>query len=235
MFFWAKEYNFKIQGLTPLFYCHAQKNISMSKKMKRKIEPIDTLLTESTRDNMRVVQISVLFEVFLCRLLGKHYLQIHGRIREGKWKYIIKRIVYVLEKSITRNFNSDGFHESRLCLYIDKLKNILQSKKVIDVDVIHCLSAIIFELLGGTPNYSDRMVMNRHDDYILCKLRTLQYHQSLRQKVWTILEASKFEPFCKYHKHDDLLDFYYTKYNGNPKGFIDWYKNNYPTAYLEIF
>lgn len=209
----------------------------MLKRPRGKSTSIDISFCESKRENTDYIQISVLFEVFLCRLFGeRYYLYVHhGRIRETKWKQIIKRIADTIEKAIEKNINTDGFQKSQLCLYIDKLKRASKSSYTIDIDIIHSLTGIIFELLGGMPNYSQRKTINRADDYVLRKLRTLQYYQSPSQKIQTILEASKFEPFCNYHKYNDLFDVYCTNYNGDPKGFIDWYKNKYPQVYLKIF
>jgi hypothetical protein len=196
---------------------------------------MDTMLVESKRINMQTVEISLSFESFLCRLLGDTMLYIHDKKSEGKWKKVLKRITSAIEKSINKNIVTDEFHQSRFQLYIDKLKDACKSKNIIDIDVIHALTGIIFELIGGLPDYNRRHVLNRNDNYILKMFRTIYYSQSPYQKMRTILEASRFEPFCKYHRYDELFSTYVHNYNGNSEGFIQWYKEKYPEVYLKLF
>lgn len=193
------------------------------------------MLIESTRKDMHTVVISVAFEYLLCRLFGQGMLYAHDVKQEIFWKRVIRRITTAIEKSIEKNVQTDGFHKSLLSIYVDCLKRASKSKGIADMDVIHALTGIIFELLGGVPDYSRRKVINRSNDYMLNEMRTLQYSQSPFQRMRTILKASQFQPFCNHHKHDYLFNIYVAKYNGNPEGFIDWYKDKYPEVYLKLF
>ncbi len=193
------------------------------------------LSINSTRLDMKSVDVSVRFESLLCAVLSARMWNTHGPVREKDWKGILKRLVSAIEKSIQRTVTTDGFHRSQLDRYLGNLKEASKSKQVADIEVIHALVGIVFELLGGVPNYSRRRVINRQDDYVLTKLRTLHYSQWPWQKVNTILGAANRLPFSNYHKYDDLFYTYVRNYNGDAEGFINWYKKEYPDAYLEMF
>ena len=154
---------------------------------------------------------------------------------EKAWKHVIRRLTSAIGKSIEKNVLSDGFHKSRLRSYIDKLEQLGKSKHIVDPEVVYCMSAIIFELLGGMPDYRRRRIINRRDDYVLDNMRTVIYSQSNSQKVATILEDSKYGPFSKPHKSIDLLNIFYDQYIGNPISFIEWYKDTYPQSYMRLF
>ena len=143
--------------------------------------------------------------------------------------------MWAIKKAIENNFVSDGFHISRINNFIDSLKKSCKSKHITDIEIIFSLTGIIFELMGGLPDYSQRKTLNRKSDYFLNGLREVKYYQTPYHKMRTILEASRYRPFCDYHKHEDLLDIYYSNYNGDSRGFINWYKNAYSADFVHLF
>ena len=192
-------------------------------------------LFESMRMNMESIVVSLPSEDLLCRLFGRPMRYIHGRSSQKTWKKILGRITTVIAKAIEKNVISDEFHVSRLNRYIEQLKEACKSKNIRDVDIVLYLTGIIFELLGGMPDYTGRRRINRHSDYYLRGLRSLCYLQTPLQKMNTILEAARYEPWCDYHNSDDLFQEYVGQFNGDPEGFIEWYKHTYPKVYLELF
>lgn len=195
----------------------------------------EIILSESIRKDMSSVIISLLSEDFLRSLFGQPMYLIHGRRSQATWRKILNKIIKILERSINQNVITDGFHISRLNRYIKLLKNACKSKNITDIDIILWLTGIILELLGGVPDYKNRGRINRNDDYVLNDFRMLQYSQTLHQKMLTILEASRYKPYCDYHKHDELVDTCYHTFHDNPTEFIQWYKDNYPDVYLKLF
>ncbi len=193
------------------------------------------MLPETIRRDMKSVEISLSSEVFLCRLFGKPMNYIHGKKRQKTWKKVLVRIVSVLQKAIQNNLESDGFHKSQINHHLEKLQKACKSRYNTEPEIILSLTGIILELLGGAPNYTGRCGLNRKSDYFLNNLRTAQYLQTPYQKVCTIFESSRYMPHCNQHKYDDLFQVYVTQYNGDPKGFLQWYKDKYPQVYLELF
>lgn len=133
------------------------------------------------------------------------------------------------------NVESDGLHTLRLKHFSEQLKQAASNKDFNQPEIVLLLVGIIFELLGGTPNYRERPRMNRKTDYLLFDLRSLEYRQISFQKMTTILEASRQQPFYDYHHYEDLFDVYMSKFNGKPNEFIQWYKKEYPDVYLQLF
>jgi hypothetical protein len=184
---------------------------------------------------MDTVEFSIPTEDFLRRLFGRSMLYIHGQRNEKTWKKLQRKIHSVLKKAVENNLHSDAFHKTRINRYLCNIEEACKSKENGDIEIILSLTAMVLELLGGLPDYSERRALNRSDDYFLSALRSLRYYQTPHQKMRTIIEAARYRPYCDYHKNEDLYDEYVTRYNGNSKGFLDWYKKQYPAAYAEIF
>lgn len=193
------------------------------------------MLNESIRKDMSTLEISLSGDYFLRSLFGRPMSGRRGKMRQKNWEKILRMITSSLKKSIAKNLNSDEFHKWRIALYIDRLDEACKSKYNTDPEFILSLTGLIFELLGRTPDYSGRQRLNRKDDFKLNDLRSLCYAQTPSQKVETILQASRYEPYSDFHNYTDLLQKYMTKYNGNPIGFLEWYKGQYPDAYSKIF
>lgn len=193
------------------------------------------MLNESVRRDMSTLEISLSADCFLSRVFGKSMSGKCGKMRQRNWEKILERITSSLRDSIAKNLNSDEFHKWRINLYLDQLDETCNSKNNTDPEFILSLTGLIFELLGDTPNNTGRRRLNRKDEFKLDNLRSPYYIQTPSQKVETILEASRYEPYCDFHTRTDLFQRYMTKYNGNPTGFLEWYKVKYPNVYIKIF
>ena len=194
------------------------------------------MLNESIRIDMKTVDISVSSELSLCRLFGNPMRSIHdGKKKQRTWKKVIKKITAGLKKSIAINVNSDDFHKWRLDQHIEQLEYACKSKNNVDPEIIITLTNIIFDLLGGIPDYSGRTSLNKKTDFTLNEFRSLNYVQTPYQKVCTILEASKYPPFSDHHEYEALFQEYITNFNDNPNGFLNWYKAEYPNNYIKLF
>jgi hypothetical protein len=193
------------------------------------------MLNESIRSDMNIVEISQSTIDFFFSIFGRSTKYSRGKYSQKEWKKILNRNSSILKKSVDKNINSDGFHKWRVDLYLEQLQDACKSKHNVDPEIIVLLTSIIFELLGGVPNYRGRYRLNKKDDFKLNQLRSLDYRQSPYQKFCTIIEASRYKPYCDYHKYEDLYQKYIYEYNGDPVGFIKWYKTKYPEAYANIF
>lgn len=184
---------------------------------------------------MSEIDLSVLGEVYLTRLLGSTLLNKHGTMKEKDWKRILQRIVIAIEKAIKQNVVSDNFHQSQIVKYVCDLRKTCKKKEVSDPDIILHMAFIIFELLGGAPNYSHRRSLNRKHEYLLREQRTLWYLQSPYQKIKTILRASKEKPYSGFHKYEDLFNKFALNFRSDAEEFLKWYKKKYSKMYLMIF
>ncbi len=193
------------------------------------------LLTDTIRRDTNYVHISIADEVFLMRLFGHSMANVHGLNNQKRWKKLQIKIIRAIKKAVEKNFQSDGFHTTRVRSFLEEMDETCNSKDNTDPKMILALVGIVFELLGEVPNYSDRRVLNRNDDYFLSRLRCLYYSQTLSQKVRTIIEAARYKPYCDYHKSDCLHEVFVSQYHGNVEGFLEWYKKKYPRVYCDLF
>lgn len=193
------------------------------------------MLPQTIPRDMGTVEFSIPTEDFLRRLFGRSMLYIHGQRSQKTWKKIQRKIHSIVNKAVENNFQSDAFHKTRINRYLCNIEEACNSKENVDIEIILSLTGMVLELLGGLPDYSDRRALNRNDDYYLSGLRSLRYCQTPHQKMRTIIEAARYKPYCDYHKTEDLYEEYVTNYNGNSKGFLEWYKKKYPAVYAEIF
>jgi hypothetical protein len=193
------------------------------------------MVPQSIRRDMDTVEFSIPSEDFLRRLFGRSMLHVHGVRRQRTWKRIQGRILNVLKKAIENNFDSDGFHKICINRYVRNIESACSSNENTDVEIILLLTGVTLELLGCLPDYTNRKALNRKDDYFLCGLRSLRYTQTPYQRMRTIIEAARYKPYSDYHRSEDLYEEYVTRYNGNSRAFLDWYKKKYPAAYAEIF
>jgi hypothetical protein len=193
------------------------------------------LLIDTIRRDMNYVHISVADKVFLMRLFGHSMANVHGLNSQKRWKKLQIRIFSAIKKAVKNNFQSDGFHTTRVRSFLEKMDKACISKDNTDPKMILALVGIVFELLGEVPNYSDRRILNRNDDYFLSGLRGLYYSQTHSQKIRTIIEAARYKPYCDYHKSDDLYEVLDSQYHGDVEGFLEWYKKEYPKVYCELF
>ena len=193
------------------------------------------MLKETVRRDMDTIEISLSSRDFLCSLFGNPMSHTRGKMRQNNWEKILKKITSTLKKAISKNLHSDEFHKWRINLYLANLEESCKSNYNSDPEFILSLTGLIFELLGRTPDNTGRRRLNKKDEFRLNNLRTPYYLQTPYQKVETILEASQYKPCCDFHDRTELFQKYMLKYNGNPTGFLEWYKGKYPEVYMRIF
>jgi hypothetical protein len=124
---------------------------------------------------MEHVEFSISDEDFLLRLFGQSMSSLHGAKNQKTWKKIQKKIQFFIEKAIQNNLQSDGVHTASIKRFLGKMADDCNSKDNADIQMILSLTGIVLELLGRVPNYTDRQVLNRKDDYYLSGFRSLQY------------------------------------------------------------
>lgn len=177
-------------------------------------------------------EISLGFEGFLMSILGATCCNVHSRCPTTGYRLnrIYRRVINALERAVDWNVTSDGFHEFRIKRRLSLLK-----RQRADSERAWMFAALAFELLGGVPEYRGQKVVNRPSNYRLDKCRTVRYCQTDEQRARTILEASKWEPFSQIHSHESLFMKFPVQYRRNPRGFMKWYRREYPQAYGMLF
>src|SRR3990172_6937156 len=125
------------------------------------------MLPDTIRRDMDHVEFSISDEDFLLRLFGLTMLNIHGVKNQKTWKKIQNKIQFVIDKAIKNNLQSDGLHAAAIQHLLDTMKSACNSNGNADVQMVLSLTGVVLELLGRAPDYMNRRVLNRHDDYYL--------------------------------------------------------------------
>lgn len=193
------------------------------------------MIPRSRRNDNNNVEFSIFAEDELRRILGETMLYLHGNRNNYRWKNILIRIYRALQMSINMNLHSDNFHLNRIQRYMKIINQSILSKENEEVEIIICLSCIMFEILGRLPDNRQRKILNRKDEFLLNGLRDLTYTQNPSQRVNTILEASRYEPYCNYHKYQELDEAFWYECDGSYSKFLKWYKTKHGNVYLMLF
>ncbi len=180
------------------------------------------------------------FETLLSSLFGK--ANYHGDSRSmtiSDWKKRLIKIISSIEKGIKYNVNSDTFHKDKLNLFCEKAKDeINRSRNInqINTETIYCLVTIIFYLLGDMPNNWDLKITNKINHWKLDEKRTLHYTQSPTQKANLILNLSQNSTYNNIlPEYSELSKKRFDEFYKNDTKFMEWFKEIYPTVYMEIF
>ena len=186
------------------------------------------------------IYVNIDIENLLSSLFGKvNYHGDTGIMTTSVWKQRLIKIIGSIEKSILYNVNSDTFHKDKLNLYCEKAKDEIKKSTNINqlnTETIYCLVKIIFYLLGDMPDNWDLKTTNKINHWKLDEYRTLYYTQSQEQKANLILNLSMNSAYDNIlPEYSELSKKRFYEFNKNDTKFIEWFKETYPTVYMEIF
>ncbi len=182
------------------------------------------------------------FEYILSRLFGNRTYNGFCNIgnRPAVWKRHISRVLKSLRKAVITNVKLSDRYQQRILTGIcdNGLKTLKDAKTIhqINFALIICLVRLVFSLLGRMPNYYNRRLVTSRHDWDLSGHRTLIYVQNERQKANLIRSLSEEGPYVsRFSKSDELFHKYVGDYRGKPEAFVNWFKQNYPDIYVELF
>jgi len=186
------------------------------------------------------IYVGIDFETLLFSLFGKaYYHKDSGNMAIFDWKKRLIKIISSIEKGIKYNVNSDTYHKDKLYLFCEKAKNeITKSNNInqINTETIYCLVTIIFYLFGDMPNNTNLKITNKINHWKFDENRTLYYTQSPTQKANLILNLSINSSYSNIlPEHSELFKKRFDEFYKNDIKFMEWFKETYPAAYMEIF
>ncbi len=190
-------------------------------------------LVYSRRNEDGVIEIAILFENLLIRLLGDQPRLVHGPKPEKSWRRILKSITIAIEKTLDRTLVTDAFHRNEIARYLTHLREAGKKSPVPNISVIYALLGILFEVLGGLPRYGDQKSCIRGDCYSLDHLRTICYAQSASQKINTILEAARSMRGVEFY--EELVNKLRWECGHDTKRFLNLIKKRYRKFYTDVF
>ena len=193
------------------------------------------MIPRSRRIDNKKIELSIISEDIFRYLFGHRYNHIHGLKNDKRWRELLKKLLGTIELSIEKNVLTDSLHKKKIYKYLNIAKKSCLSNANEDIEIIMCLIAIIFELIGGLPDYRQSRSVKRKYNYYLNRFRIVHYTQSFSQKVNVVFEAAKYSPFKEELCEIDLYEILYEQCMGDTKKFIDWFKNEFPILYSKLF
>lgn len=187
------------------------------------------------------IYVSLQFENMLSLLFGKD--NHHGDIdnmRHSDWKKNILKIINAIEKSVNQNVSfTDDYQKAELDRIINQVKVKVSGSKSINQtnhDTILGMTKIIYNILGRFPYNWDRKNTSRRENWNLREFRTLGYTQNYAQKANLIIHLSDYSDYNEgLPTKRELQKKLYMELKNDDFEFVEWFKLNYPQAYLKIF
>lgn len=180
-------------------------------------------------------------QYLLSSLFGKrHYHGFVGLHGFKIWKKHIIKLIGAIQKSITVNVDSpDEIYKKTFIRICERaIGEIKQAKRIenINMAMIECLTRLVFELMGGIPDHWDYKVVNRLEHWKIDGHRTLVYTQTAKQKACLLVSLADKRPYSsQLPRPRELNQKLWVDFAGNANEFILWFKQNYPTVYIDVF
>lgn len=187
------------------------------------------------------ISVPLSYEYMMSFLFGNWNYHGHvGTLLANSWKKDLVKINKYIKKAICLNVISDGIQQKMLNEECDRFSERLKEVKSIDgmnVAFVECYTRLIFQLLGNFPNHWERKAPWSDRFWDLSGHRTFQYSQTDEQKTYLIINAVDIRKKIKIKVKGfkDMHEAFYQGSKGNGSKFIEWFKENYPKEYCQLF
>lgn len=187
-------------------------------------------------------QTSIALSHIVHRLYGdKPYRMIKHwhNVSEARKYYL--RIMRSMRLTIEENLTiTDRMHRQQLLELIEREEKFIRTSKSfneLDQQMVAFLIEMFFLLVGLSPNrWRKENVANIKANWKLNDYRQIQYVQTPEQKERVILGAIQTRyPEIRENWSDFVLDIYWKECNYEPEKLIEWFKQNHPDMYMELF
>jgi hypothetical protein len=155
-------------------------------------------------------------------------------------KYLLK-IIKAYEKSISLNVDfADLGHKITIFNLLEFYSNQIKLSKTfgeLDQTFISLQSELIFLLIGKMPNnWREKTIRMTDSNWNLNEERTIIYIQNNEQKKNVIFEKLNRGLYAeKLPEYSKMREIYQFNFNRNENDFMNWFKNEFPLIYLELF
>jgi hypothetical protein len=187
------------------------------------------------------IYIPIELEHLMTFLFGKRSTHgLAGSHSMRAWKKQVQRIARAIRHAAYLNVDSgDLFHRNsllRLCEQAESEISRARTNDEVNLLTIRYLVHMMFHLMGDMPNHWGRRAVNRSGDWRLDAHRKLIYTQTAEQKTNLIFHLPQIRGFKG--RIPDLLDLnlkFRRDCRRDPRKFIEWFRREYQTVYLEVF
>jgi hypothetical protein len=187
------------------------------------------------------IYIPIELEHLMTFLFGKRSTHgLAGSHSMRTWKKHVQRIARAIRHAAYVNVDSgDLFHRNlllRLCEQVEGEISRARTNDEINLLTIRYLVHMVFHLMGDMPNHWGRQAVNRSGDWRLDANRKLIYTQTAEQKKNLIFHLPVTHEFKgRIPNPLDLILKFRRDCRRDPRKFIEWFRREYQTVYLEVF
>jgi hypothetical protein len=177
-------------------------------------------------------------QVQLERLFGAKSSEAKTTTRTpAQWRRTLKKVLQELDRYVAENVDTDDLHH---LILLSGLAAADESLKGADFwpGYVEGITRFALTLLGDYPDHRKRKTGRRADDhYNLGRLRSVQWVQSRRQRLNTLLAVGAVGFPELSAKPRDVLNDFRRRYGFKPSqdDFLEWYRKNMSKDYAAVF
>jgi len=193
-------------------------------------------------DNEKLRKTNHNYSSLIQNLFGdKPYREVKGWQSPKELKKYLLKIIKAYEKSISLNIDfADLGHKNTMFDLLEIYEKQIKLSKTfgeLDQTFISLQSELIFLLIGKIPNnWRKKTVRMIDSNWNLNEERTIIYIQNNEQKKNVIFEKLNRGLYAEIlPDYSKMRKIYLFDFNGNENDFMNWFKNEFPSIYLELF
>jgi hypothetical protein len=193
-------------------------------------------------DNEKLRKTNHNYSLLIHNLFGdKPYREVKSWQSPKELKKYLLKIIKAYEKSISLNIDfADLGHKNTIFNLLELYESQIKLSKTfgeLDQTFISLQSELIFILIGKIPyNWREKTVRMIDSNWHLNEERTIIYIQNNDQKKNVIFEKLNRGLYVdKLPEYSKMKKIYLFDFNRNENDFMNWFKNEFPLIYLELF
>ena len=177
-------------------------------------------------------------QIQLARLFGANSAEAKAITRtDAQWRQTLRSVLRELDRYIAENIDTDELH------YLMILSGLAAADKALRESdfwpgYVEGITRVALLLVGDYPDHRRRKPgRKKGDHYKLNRLRSIQFGQSVDQRIRTLLAAGAAGfPKLTANPRDALTEFRSENgYDAGYRDFLNWYRKRYSRDYAAIF
>lgn len=176
--------------------------------------------------------------VQLARLFGQESPAARAESRTPQeWRRTLQKVIDELDRYVEANVDTDDLHGLMIASGLYAASEALKEEEFWP-GYAEGITRLALLLLGDYPDQRRRKRGRKPDGfYDLSRFRSVHYHQSPAQKLYTLLAAGRLQGLKLSKDPRDAMSEFRAQagYQASYKEFFRWYRRRYPADYAALF